>query len=242
MNRVSLAPFIKKTEFSPNNSHVKKVSIHVPKHKKPLNDDEFGHYLAGLIDGDGSFSSGVLTICLPTLDTSLSYYLKKRLGFGEVKKIKNAVLFYLSNKEGVEKVINLINGKFRLISKLDQIKKHILSQTRYASLHAAITLKLNSSENLNNYWLAGFSDAEASFQIKILYRPKRTEVRLNFQIALKQDYLLVLIKNFIGGYVGHRKPHDTYYYGSTSFDNARKIIKYFDQYHLLSSKHVNYLK
>ena len=34
----------------------KKVSVHVPIHSKPLSDNDFGHYLAGLIDGDGHFS------------------------------------------------------------------------------------------------------------------------------------------------------------------------------------------
>jgi len=34
----------------------------------------------------------------------------------------------------------------------------------------------------------------------------------------------------------------TYYYGSTSFGSAKKVINYFDNFHLLSSKHVNYLK
>ena len=33
---------------------IKLISAHVPKHLKPVTDDEFGHYLAGLIDGDGS--------------------------------------------------------------------------------------------------------------------------------------------------------------------------------------------
>ena len=40
-----------------NEITTKKVSIHLPKHLKPANDSQFGHYLAGLIDGDGHFSS-----------------------------------------------------------------------------------------------------------------------------------------------------------------------------------------
>ena len=30
---------------------VRLISNHVPKHSKPVNDKEFGHYLAGLIQG-----------------------------------------------------------------------------------------------------------------------------------------------------------------------------------------------
>ena len=51
-----------------------------------------------------------------------------------------------------------------------------------------------------------------------------------------------MIKEFLGGNIGYRKSQDTYYYGSTSFGSAKKVINYFDHFHLLSSKHVNYLK
>ena len=51
-----------------------------------------------------------------------------------------------------------------------------------------------------------------------------------------------MIKEFLGGNIGYRKNQDTYYYGSTSFASARNVINYFDHYHLLSTKHINYLK
>ena len=34
------------------------VSEHIPKHKTPLSDTEFGYYLAGLIEGDGYLVQG----------------------------------------------------------------------------------------------------------------------------------------------------------------------------------------
>ena len=40
-----------------NSENIKNISINVPTHLKPLNDEQFGHYLAGLNDGDGHFSS-----------------------------------------------------------------------------------------------------------------------------------------------------------------------------------------
>jgi|SRR5215813_11941151 len=70
----------------------------------------------------------------------------------------------------------------------------------------------------------------------------RSEIRLNFQIDQKKRDLLILIKNFLGGNIGYRKSQDTYYYGSTSYGSAKKVINYFDKYHLLSSKYINYLK
>ena len=53
---------------------------------------------------------------------------------------------------------------------------------------------------------------------------------------------MLLIKDFLGGNIGYRKSQDIYFYGSTSFGSAKNVINYFDKYHLLSSKHVNYLK
>ena len=54
--------------------------------------------------------------------------------------------------------------------------------------------------------------------------------------------MLILIKDFLGGILGYRKSQDTYYYGSTSFGSARKVIQYFDIYHLQSKKHISYLR
>ena len=227
---------------------IKKVSIHNSKHLKPANDIQLGHYLAGLVDGDGHFSSAQqLIIVFNSLDIQLAYYIRKLIGHGTVRKVKekNAVLIIVASKKGIERVINLINNKFRLTSKLDQIINNILYKPKFKEFSDTITLSLNTSDNLENHWLAGFSDADASFQIKLINRndsTSKTEVRLNYQIDQKKDYLLVLVKNFIGGNIGYRQSQDTYYYGSTSYGSAKKVINYFDRYHLQSTKHINFLK
>jgi len=230
---------------------INRISVHVSKHLKPLNNEQFGHYLAGLIDGDGHFSTQEqLVIAFHQLDASLAYYIKKRLGFGKVRKIKdkNCFVLILSSKKGLIKVINLINGKIRTENKFNQIVNNVLNSSRYQEqkYEKAATLsyhfKINADKNLENHWLAGFSDADASFKIKIINRNNRDEVRLNYQIDQKKKDILVLIKDYLGGNIGYRRNQDTYYYGSTSFGSAKNIINYFDNFHLLSSKHVNYLK
>jgi len=226
-------------------SKIKLISVHVPTHLKPANDDQFGHYLAGLIDGDGHFSKQQqLVIVFNSLDVSLAYYIKKQIGFGNMRKVKNkkAFLLIIGSKKGLEKVINLINGKIRTKNKLDQICNNILKHKHFVELKKKIKFKLNLDKDLKNYWLAGFSDADASFQIKLLNRTNRTEVRLNFQIDQKKIDILILIKNYLGGDIGYRKNQDTYYYGSTSFGSAKNVIDYFNSFHLLSSKYISYLK
>lgn len=101
-------------------------------------------------------------------------------------KNKNAYILVISSKEGLKKVITLINNKIRIENKLDQIVNNILSHERYKEFKEKINLKLNKENDLNNSWLSGFSDADASFQIKLIYRKDKIEVRLNFQIDQKK--------------------------------------------------------
>jgi LAGLIDADG endonuclease len=230
-----------------NTENIKPISVHVPTHLKPVNDIEFGHYLAGLIDGDGHFSSKQeLVIVFNSLDASLAYYIKKQIGFGSIKKVKdkNAFILTITAIVGMEKVINLINGKIRTENKLNEINNNILNHEKYTELSKKLSFKINLNKDLKNHWLAGFSDALASFQIKYFCNSfnNKTQVRLNFQIDQKKDSILLLIKNFLGGSISYQKIKDSYQYNSSSFGSARNVIKYFDYFHLLSIKHVKYLK
>jgi len=234
-----------RNETGINIENIKPISEHVPKHLKPLNDDQFGHYLAGLIDGNGNFNSKQeLVIVFNSSDASLAYYIKNRLGFGSVKKVKdkNAFILIIAVKKGIEKIINLINGKIRTEIIFNQIINNILNQDTFIALKKTSDFKINLDTNLKNHWLAGFSDADASFQIKVINYNNRIEIRLNFQINKNKREILVLIKNYLGGNIGYRKIQDTYYYDSTSFGSAKNVINYFDCFHLLSTKHTNYLK
>ena len=173
--------------------------------------------------------------------------MKGRIGYGSVQAVKdkNAVNLVIAAEKGLERVIGLINGKFRTQKKLEQIKQNILNNRRFVKFSDTIEVRLNDSKDLGNLWLAGFSDADSSFQIKLVHcfaSRGRTEVRLNYQVDQKARILLELIQNSLGGNIGYRKGQDTHYYGSTSFGSARKVIGYFDRYHLLSTKHNNYLK
>ena len=228
-----------------DSENVKHVSNYVPKHSRPENDEQLGHYLAGLIDGDGHFSKAQqLIIVFSCSDAFLAYYLKQRLGYCQVRKIKNknAYILIMSKKQAIVKVINLITYKLRNQHRFDQVVNNILNHKTYQNLN--IDFGLNLSNNLNNYWLAGFSDADASFQIKIINRTNRDkpEIRLNYQVDQKKKELLILIKTCMGGNIGYRKTQDTYYYGSTNFGSAKNIVEYFDKFNLQSRKHVSYLR
>lgn len=236
---------ILRNEIVSKTEKIKAISVHNSKHLRQLSDNQFGHYLAGLIDGDGHFSSKQqLIIVFSSSELSLAYYIKERLGYGNVRRVKdkNAYLLIISNKDGLIKILNLINSKLRTLNKYNQVINNILNHSLYNKEN--IVFKLNLNNNFNNHWIAGFSDADASFQIKVVNKINRSkpEIRLNFQIDQKNNDILLLIKEFFGGNIGYRKNQDTYYYGSTSFGSARKVINYFDEYHLQSNKYINYLK
>lgn len=158
-----------------NTENIKNISIHVPTYLKPLNDEQFGHYLAGLIDGGGYFSyQQQLVILFSFPDVQLAYYIKKRIGFGFVKKFnKNAYLYVISNKDGIIKVINLINGKLRTFNIFNQVINNILAHSKF-SVAGGAEFELNISNGFYNHWIAGFSDASSSFKIQLVTKTSQT--------------------------------------------------------------------
>lgn len=230
------------------NNTYNNISVHVPRHVRPLNDVCLGYYLAGLIDGNGYFtltranSALQLIIEFDNNDVKLAYLLKSMIGFGKVKKVKdkNGYIYVIDNKDGISKVLHLINGKLRLYDKYIKV----INISQYLDLN--INFEMDTSNNLDNYWFAGFSDAldNACFQINIndLNNKLNPEIGLAFQIDHKINDILLLIKNWFRGNIGYYKTQDTYYYHSTSFGSNKNITNYFDKYHLQSSKYINYLK
>jgi hypothetical protein len=92
-----------------------------------------------------------LIIVFSSIDVYLAYYVKKILGYGYVNKVKNknAYLFIVSNKDGIIKVLNLINGKLRTINKFNQLEFNILTNPKYSEENLKILI--NETNNLNNH-------------------------------------------------------------------------------------------
>lgn len=243
---IQLCNLIQKN-YSTKNENIPLISDHVPTHKKPVSDEEFYSYLAGLIEGDGSFSKHghTVKITFHINDAPLAYYIKKRIGYGIIREIKGKnAIEYFANKPGTIKIAKLINGKLRT-DKIDSFNNNILNHIN-KNLDTPLAIQEKDTSCLTRgYWLAGFTDADGSFQIKTIIRKDRKqgyEIRLKLQFDQKTKFILDQFKEEFAGHIGYRKTQDTYYFGTTSFSSAKKVINYFDHYHLLSSKHVNYLK
>ena len=215
-------------------------SIHKPKTTKPNSIVDFGFFLAGLIDSDGHFSKiPQLVVCFHEKQIHVSYYLKKKLGYGIVSKVKNkkAVNFIMAHSLGLEKVCALVHNKLQHKDKIIQYN------TRLRSLKSFnFTEKQDLFPIKENSWFTGFFMGYGCFQIQIIQRTdrKKAEVRVVIQIDQKTKCLLLEIKNAFGGCVYYRKSTDTFCYSSTSFAVAKNIIQYFDRFHLMGVKMTQY--
>lgn len=132
--------------------NLKPVSDHSPTHKRPEDDTSFGHYLAGLIDGDGHFSvQQQLVISFHALDAPLAYYVKRRLNYGSVRAVKSkqAYTLVVSSRQGLDVVLALINGKLRTKHRYNQVINNILAPRLLAGATAAPFI-LNASSCLKN--------------------------------------------------------------------------------------------
>lgn len=225
----------------------KPMSVHRLKHKYPQNDIEWGYYLAGLIDADGSFTdirqnTPNLTICFHLKDISLAYKIKQFLRYGQVTKIKNkqACKYVLTNSKGFKFLLPLLNGKFK-----HKIKKqrYFLFCRYYGVVLVASRGDKNNNPLSNNHWLAGFIDGDGSLQIKIYQRKNKFEIRLQLQIDQHNDYVYLLknIKNEFGGNIYQRKMQPSSYYNSTSFQVYKKFINYLEHFQLCSNKYKEYV-
>jgi hypothetical protein len=99
---------------------------------------------------------------------------------------------------------------------------------------------------LNNDSLVTSSNSKSIKPLSIKNSNRESKFKFNFELkieALESNKVIFeqLIKKF-GGYLSYDKLNNNYIYSSGSFGSARKIIKYFDTYHLQSSKHRDYLK
>lgn len=231
---------------------MKLISNHISKHSKPVNMDQFGYYLAGLIDGAGWFTESAAHIVFHHLDASLAYYIKKRIGYGSVKKVKfkNVYVLTVDKQKGLDIIVNFINGKLRTQSKCDDIVKYILNP------ESNLEFDINRSKNMDTHWLAGFLDTDGTFLVNcpdstLLTSGPRTEISLSLVVEHNTRLLLDLIRDEFDGNIDYTNPRaceraqggtGIYTYSSSSFDSARKLIGYLDKYHLLSSKYVNYFK
>ena len=239
--------FSTKATASTNNTYnsytkLSLISQHVPKHKSNLTDTEFGYFLAGLIEGDGWFGKKQLFILFAGNNISLAYYIKKRVGHGNVYKIRNkkAVRYICKSTAGLSYVLFLINGKLVSKPKYEQLLKH-----NYDVDFNCTILAPSCDVVLDNHWLAGFTQADGCFQISVVTsKTHKTGYSVRLEFSIKQNDLVALKLLYETVKMGNLSQYNcgTWCYKSTGFKTAKLLIDYFDEYNVFAGKYVNYLK
>lgn len=221
---------------------INSITEHYYEHNKPKTNQDFGYYIAGLIEGDGYIGKRGFEILFHKNDVNNAFEIKKRIGYGSVSKVKNKNAYKLSifHQDGVSHLWNLINGKFQGQYKIDQAKKNG-HQSKFTILPP------DNSNILDNYWLAGFADADGNFSIFIANSKTHKlgkNVRLPFRFTQKYPDLLYKIQNaFNGGVLYHNVSKHTsdYRYSTVNFKRAIEVENYFNKFHLQNNmKYLRY--
>jgi len=239
---------------SPDMAKLKPILKEIEKIKWGVYDkNQLGYYLAGLIEGDGYLSlnnKNNLMICITfhIWDTPLALKLIDYFGQGYIaKRPGNSIELRVSNRRGLEKLITLLNGKFRT-PKIDQLYKAIEHMNKKYNTNL-IKLPLDSSPIQSNAWWSGFIDADGGFYIRYNKNSRlcsfRLEQRMIYPVT-QVSYFQILNKVCIFLKVSlHTRTRvqvkRTYFQIRVENQASLKIlITYLDKYPLLTHKYLNY--
>ena len=190
---------------------------------------KWNQWLAGLIDGDGSFlltkkGYASLEITMDIRDEHALQIIKNVYG-GSIKLRSgaNALRYRLHHKSGLLKLINDVNGHIRNSHRLIQLNKICLKYE----------LKLIYPEKLNfdNAWLSGFFDADGTITIN------KTNTQLSISASQKTSELLQPLLDLYGGNIYiDRGSSQSFKWYITKREDILKLIDYFKIYPSRSAK------
>ena len=206
-------------------------SIHkIGEGSHPSDDNlKFKQWLAGLIDGDGSFlltkkGYASLEITMDIRDEHALQIVKNVYG-GSIKlrSNANALRYRLHHKAGLLKIINDVNGHIRNSYRLVQLNKIC----RNYELDLIYPEKLT----YDNGWLAGFFDADGTVTID------KSTAQLSITATQRTSELLTPLVDLYGGYVYiDRGSSQSFKWYITKREDILKLIEYFKKYPSRSAK------
>lgn len=199
---------------------------------KTLSTLQFSHWLAGLIDGDGSLLCSIegYTSCEITVgekQLNILQLVKDRVG-GSIKlrtKCK-AYRWRLHNKAGMLQLVKLINGKLHLAKTQCQLKR----------VCAFLQLEYLPVKQISkrNGWVAGFYEAEGVFNVN------RSTLQCSITLSQKDRLLLEEISAALPGpiYYDKQGTRNGWLYSASNLEDVSRWVYYFSLFPLRSWKQI----
>lgn len=196
--------------------------------------DFFPDWLAGLIDADGGFyvSKAGYVSCEITMHAreieTLHYVAQKCSGKVAPRKNSDSVRWRLHNRNGMEKLYKIINGKLRTRNKQKQWEAvcHILDKP----------FRQTTPLEKNNAWFSGFFCGDGHFHINA------TNFQPSLGIGQKDSEILNEIALLWGGSIYYDKSWNGYIWWVGDKQNLESIIIYLNTYPLYNSYKIKRLE
>ena len=190
---------------------------------------KWNQWLAGLIDGDGSFilskkGYASLEITMDLRDEHALQIIKNVYG-GSIKLRSgiSALRYRLHHKSGLLKLINDVNGEIRNSNRLVQLNKICLKYE--------ISLIYPQKLTFDNSWLSGFFDSDGTITINSINN------QLSISVSQKTYELLQPLLELYGGHIYiDRGSSQSFKWYVTKRENILNIIDYFKTHPSRSAK------
>ncbi len=223
----------------------------------------FGFYLAGLIEGDGTIlvpktersKKGLLNypsiqITFDSRDLALALIIQKTLGFGSVSKTKgvNAYRLTINNYPGLITLVKLLNGKFRTV-KIHNFNLLInFLNHRFPDINI-IPADLDQTPFSFNSWLSGFIDSDGYFFVRL----NKNKVSCGFELVQSivdkkgndKKEIMIKLSEFFNVKLSHVnknycKGNNQYAIRLNSLESNLILSSYLHTFPLFSSKFLNF--
>lgn len=187
---------------------IKPISVHRPKHLKPLNDEQFGYYLAGYIDAKGYFNivnnRPQLILIFDIKDYSLAYYIKGYLGYGSVKNLYINDYKYINPAEGdhITKSNHNYNAENYIYNNNPTEGGHSIKLliTSKKGLNKVINLINNKILNINVYNQITKPNINGYNFLHYIYNEENYNNKDYYLNNIKNDYIFKYNNNNNNGY------------------------------------------
>jgi hypothetical protein len=192
------------------------------KYSNKLSSNSFNEWLAGVIDGDGCFllskkGYASLEITIQLRDVRCLNLIKQKFGGSiKVRANQNHIRYRLHNKQGLLKLIYMVNGLIRNPIRMLQLAK-ICEKYNISFLYPKPLI-------YNNGWLSGFFDTDGSVYLNL------ASSQIFITAAQKNKLMLDPLVELYGGTIYVSKGTEQFKWMIYRKNEITHILDYFELY------------